>query len=266
MRSVLLVYLLNLFLCGWCAPLSADVLVTSAVLDNTLYESPTGAFSNGVGDFLFTGRVDAGGNRLLRRALVAFDLSAIPSGSIVTSASLRLGMNRSVQIGATSVSLHRMTRLWGEGTSNANGQEGTGAASTNGDATWIHSSFSGTNWTTAGGDFINTASATEVLNANGNYTWGSNASMVADVQQWVNNSSNNFGWILLGDESNANLATALRFLSRTGTESATNFNRPQLTVEFSAVPEPTSGLLVVASAGLFGLRKWRQSRAKVLCR
>jgi hypothetical protein len=54
--------------------------------------------------------------------------------------------------------------------------------------------------------------------------------MVADVQSWIQQSANNFGWILIGDESAPR--TAKRFDSRThGTVQA----RPSLRL-FYKVP------------------------------
>ena len=55
--------------------------------------------------------------------------------------------------------------------------------------------------------------------------------MVADVQAWVNNAASNFGWLVLGDESEA--ATAKRFDTR---ESA---SPPILTIEYTAAGRPS---------------------------
>src|SRR4030095_14498372 len=55
--------------------------------------------------------------------------------------------------------------------------------------------------------------------------------MRADVQSWLNDSSINFGWLMLGDESTG--STAKRFDTR---ESA---NPPVLTIEYTG-PGPTA--------------------------
>ena len=106
--------------------------------DNTLYESGTGALSNGAGDFLFAGQTQ--NFNLTRRAVLSFDLVAagIPAGATVTSVTLEMDVSRSQQANTENVSLHRLTQDWGEGTSNASANEGGGAPSTTGDATWIH--------------------------------------------------------------------------------------------------------------------------------
>ena len=53
---------------------------------------------------------------------------------------------------------------------------------------------------TQGGDFSATVSASQSVGAIGQYTWSS-AQMVADVQSWLDNPASNFGWLVLGDES-----------------------------------------------------------------
>ena len=48
----------------------ATVVTIPASEDNTLYESATGATSNGIGEYMFTGRTRDG---FKRRAVIAFD-------------------------------------------------------------------------------------------------------------------------------------------------------------------------------------------------
>jgi hypothetical protein len=55
--------------------------------------------------------------------------------------------------------------------------------------------------------------------------------MTADVQDWLNNPSANFGWILIGDEITS--PSAKRFVSRTGTVPT---ERPQLQIIYSTTP------------------------------
>jgi hypothetical protein len=139
-------------------------------------------------------------------------------------------MNMSKTIsGPHTVSLHRLTADWGEGTSHASGDEGGGATSTTGDATWTHRSFNSETWQQAGGDFVAQASASALVNEIRSYTWGSTAEMVADVQAWVDDPATNFGWILIGNES-AN-ATSKRFDS---SENPTTANRPSLVVTYAS--------------------------------
>ncbi len=194
--------------------------------DNTLYESNTGAFSNGAGEYFFVGRT-VNGER--RRGLLFFDIASnIPAGATINSVTLRLNMSRTIS-GSLLVGLHRVSADWGEGTSNAVGEEGSGATATTSDATWRHRFFNTSFWTNPGGDFVGTASDEKSISATGFYTWGSTPEMVNDVQSWLNTPSSNFGWLLLGIEAQTN--TAKRFDSRQNPNAA---SRPLLTVNYTA--------------------------------
>ena len=194
--------------------------------DNTLYEDSAGALSNGTGQFIFAGVTN---QPRIRRATLRFDVSgsAIPAGATVDSAKLTLHMSRTVA-GPATVTLHRLTGDWGEGGSDAPGAEGDGAPSEAGDATWIHNSFDTRPWSTNGGDFVSTASASTVVQSTGFYRWESNAVMVSDIRDWLDDPANNFGWIVIGDESMP--LTTKRFDSR---EHVVIEQRPSLTVFFT---------------------------------
>ncbi|OGO38137.1 MAG: hypothetical protein A2W35_03715, partial [Chloroflexi bacterium RBG_16_57_11] len=193
--------------------------------DNTLYEDATGSTSNGAGSYFFAGQTAAG---QIRRAVMAFDIAGnIPAGSTINSVMLTLNMSRT-QAGNQTVSLNRLTANWGEGTSNADANEGQGAPATIGDATWLHTFYNTSFWTTVGGDFSATASASAVVGGIGFYTWGSTSQMVADVQGWLNTPGSNFGWVLLGNEVAS--TTAKRFDSR---NNASAVNRPVLVINYT---------------------------------
>lgn len=195
--------------------------------DNTLYESSTGAISNGAGSSFFAGRTAQASNSI-RRGLLWFDVAGnIPAGATITAATLRLSMSAS-NAGATSVGVHRVAADWGEGASNADASPGAGAASQAGDATWLHRFFSGTLWSTVGGQFAAGASATASVNTPADYMWGSTPALVADVQAWLDLPSGNYGWLVRGVETTG--GTAKKFESR---ESVTPEMRPLLTVEYT---------------------------------
>jgi hypothetical protein len=201
---------------GLLAPMAAagDVLVIGSDRDNTLYENKTGSLSNGAGIHFFAGLTALG---QIRRGVVRFDLSAVPPGATIESVVLTLNMSRT-EAGPRAVALHRATADWGEGASDAPGEEGGGAASQAGDSTWIHTFFATDFWSTTGGDFASPASSSIVVGDEGLYSWGTTAGMEGDVAAWVNDPAANFGWVLVGEESLAlagqGISTAKRFDSR----------------------------------------------------
>lgn len=217
----------------------ADTLVTTTAKDNTLYFDSEGLLSNGHGIYMFAGRT---ASQAPRRAVMAFDLSAIPAGSTIQSVSLRLHMSRTSS-GAVNMRLHRLLRNWGEGESDAGEPGGGGAGATAGDATWLHTFFDSERWTNAGGDFNTQFSAQTTVSGFGYYTWSGNG-LVNDVQRWVNGTQLNAGWILIGPETN-------RSTKRFSTHENPDANiRPQLTINYVPVPEPASaiGLAMLALA------------------
>ena len=196
--------------------------------DNTLYEydPAEGDHSNGAGFHFFAGENGMGE---LRRGVLAFDVAgSLPPGSMITAVSLSMNMSMT-PAGVVTVELHKLLADWGEGTSHAPSGEGDGAPATTNDATWRHRFFDSVFWTTQGGDFSATVSASQSVGGIGQYTWNS-AQMVADVQSWLDNPASSFGWLVLGDETA--IATAKRFDTR---ESA---SPPMLTIEF--IPGPRS--------------------------
>jgi len=205
--------------------LSQNTIDIQAKMDNTLYESAGGNISNGAGVHIFAGKTNKGS---IRRALIAFDIEGnIPTGSSIESVTLTLNMSKSTA-GITPVSLHSLTSEWGEGTSDAASNEGGGASATDDDATWIFSFYNIVSWMNIGGDFNSSQSATTDVGGLGKYTWGSTAGMVSDVQKWLDNPKENYGWILLGEETT--IRTTKRFDSR---ENSVELNRPVLTVTYS---------------------------------
>ena len=225
--------------------------------DNTLIEDSTGAFSNGAGPNFFVGRVDVISQGLRRRGVIAFDIaSRIPAGSTILGVTLTVNMSKSTT-GAQPATLYRLLSNWGEGTSSSSG--GGGAPSTPGDATWLHTFFNTSFWTAQGGDYAASPSATIQVSLVGQYTFLSTPGMVADVQAWLDTPAQNFGWIIIGNETV--IATAQRFDTRENTIASAC---PTLTVEYTAsatsagrVPDggPAPGPpLTVVSAGAGDLR------------
>lgn len=212
------------------AELPAEVVTITPSKDNTLYEDPNGALSNGAGQHIFAGRTGFTTN-VVRRAVVAFDVAGnVPSGATIDSATLTLHMSRAA-FGATpqTFELNRLLSDWGEGSSDAAFQEGGGVASTQGDATWRHTFYATQFWSTVGGDFVAQASASQsVAGTTGFYVWGPTPQMTADVQGWLDDPTGNHGWILVGNEGQ--LQSARRFDSRENLQASV---RPTLTIEYT---------------------------------
>jgi hypothetical protein len=192
--------------------------------DATLYESTSGSVANGAGRHLFAGTTKTNAKR---RGLLVFDIAgSIPSGSTITSAVLTMTVSNTIA-GPESVTLHRVTSAWGEGTSNAGASnDGDGATSTPNDATWIHTLFPNSRWITPGGDF-DAAPDGQASVASSTGVWQSPA-MTTRVQQWLDNPATNHGWIVVGPETRP--TTAKRFDSR---EHPTAALWPTLTVTYT---------------------------------
>jgi plastocyanin len=213
----------------------AETVLLSPSKDNTLYE-PENLSSNAKGNYIFSGVT---GRSMKRRALLAFDIpGSIPAGATIESAMMVLTLSLA-PTGSPDVplSLHSLTRDWGEGTSIASTPEGAGGDAKPGDATW-DTPFIGTDqkWSALGGDFNPEPSATIDVNTVllAKFVWESDL-MAADVQHWLNEPSSNFGWLLRGGESDP-AATARRFMSR---ENASEQDRPKLLVTYTTgTPAP----------------------------
>jgi hypothetical protein len=226
--------------------LVADTASLLASKDATLQQDAAGAFSNGKGIFSFVGKTLENPGAALRRTVIAFDLSSIPANSTVTAASLSLTVSKIGPAPAPgNISLFKLLKDWNEGPSIGGGTGGgQGPPSQTGDVTWIHTFYNTNFWTTPGGDFSPTVSATTNVPGTGTFTWSSGGT-IADVQSWVSNPGSNFGWIVIGDEVNAASAAQLR--SR---ENGTNPPKLNITYTISSstpTPTPTPGPTVTAT-------------------
>jgi len=222
---------------------SATSISINPSKDNTLYEfvAVDGDRSNGIGLHFFAGRTDQAEKR---RGVLAFNVAgSIPPGSTITSVSLSMNMSRTLLNTARTIELHKLLADWGEGTSDASGQEGQGIAATTNDATWRHRFYNTIFWTTPGGDFSGTVSASQSVGAIGLYVWSS-TQMVADVQSWLDNPATNFGWLVLGNEAIND--TTKRF------DTGESTIPPVLTVEYTTAtptPTPTPGPIMLTARG-----------------
>jgi len=238
---------------GWATTVdlvpAADTAIFSAYADNNFGASTLETGTNGVG---------APG-----RALVRFDLSSIPVGAVITDVELTMTVVRvppgDQHAGAidSDFNLYRMLVPWTEGTGGGN----SGGIAQVGETTWNELGAGGVAvWGAPGGqsgtDYANSPSTSASVGTTiGPILWGSTPEFVADVQSWLENPDQNFGFITISDQEGAP-GTARRMASR---ESAGgSISPPTLTVTYSLVPEPNAGML-----SLIGVIAWSGRRLRV---
>ena len=138
------------------------------------------------------------------QSLLKFDLTSIPSGQTITSATLELRVNNA-SVDSTIVTIHNVTKDWGEGNAN-----------------WTESN-SGINWANSGGDFDSTISASATTPSAQDWVSWDISDLVTD---WVNGTSANYGLMLGTTES----GKSTQFSS---TDAGLPANRPKLTISYS---------------------------------
>jgi len=150
------------------------------------------------------------------RALIKFNVAGqIPPNVIVSSARLRLKVVK-IPLGPepSTFFLHRVLTDWSEGDKSL-GTLGELAAA--GQTTWNNRFHPSTGWSEAGGvsdaDYSGTVSSSAPVFDIGTYLFDTSPQMVADVQHWLANPAQNFGWILISGSEEV-LSTARRFGSR----------------------------------------------------
>lgn len=205
------------------------------VQDNTLYETAIDSGgnqierSNGQGDFLFVGRTGFDGGFKRRRAVLKFDLGAVPEGAILLRVKVTLYQAKAAPGSPpVSISLFPLAQEWGEGESDAIAPEGQGDFAAEGDATWHHRLFPDSLWDAAGGSFNLASSASVTVGEDAGYfTWECTVGLLADVQAWQDDPAVNFGWIIVGGEDSGQ--SAHKFYSR---ENIAVTERPRLLITY----------------------------------
>lgn len=213
-----------------------DTVTLGAIADATIFDNPLLAM--GDAPDLFVGTA---GDSSIRRALVRFDLSSIPLGAVVQSASLTLNVEDSR--GDVTADLHRIISDWNEGPAGATGPgggQGTPAGPT--DVTFIQTGL-GTNWAHAGGDFDPIPSDTQVLPTSGLVSFD----VTSDVVLLTSGHALDFGWMLISQSEGSNRNA--RGLTARGPADG-----PMLTVTFIPTPGVAAPLL---AAGLIATRRRR---------
>jgi len=224
--------------------------VIGAAKDNSIFQnnpSNSGGGSAGI-------HVGTNGMGSPRRGLIEFDIAGnVPAGSVVTGVELTLFVGNAPLASFHDISLHRLTRDWGEGaagdTNPAIGGSGQGYPAGPQDATWTHAMFGTVAWTNDGaqGDFNTVASATTSVGGpiDSPHTWTTTAAMVSDVQGWLDIPASNFGWALVNADE-ATIRSSKSFYSREATQNSSGDPnsldpswRPRLTIAYSSTAPPT---------------------------
>jgi hypothetical protein len=187
------------------------------------------------------------------RGLLAFDVAeAIPSGSIINSVTLTLEVvGQPVDGDAPSnFGLHRMLLGWGEGTGSGE-PPFLGRLALPGEATWRQRFAGLAEWAAPGGlagvDFAaQFSSDTFIYGVNFSpYVFDTTERLAEDVQLWLDQPRQNFGWMLL-TQSEEEIFSARRFASREDP-----FRAPRLMIDFTPVPEPGVWAFGVMASGVW---------------
>lgn len=189
------------------------------------------------------------------RMLLKFDLSALPPGSIITSAQLSIysigSFSGSQSIG---IAAHRLKQDWVEG----NGWAWcSGTPDTLGGATWANAS-NGVPWITPGGYYDSaTESLVTVSSRYTWYTWG----ITSLAQKWANGTAPNYGIILTPDVG----STYYKFFASAEKDANNNPNsiyRPKLVINY-ILPDQIPPTTAIQTAGTAGENNWFVSDVQV---
>ncbi|MCA9184566.1 MAG: lamin tail domain-containing protein, partial [Planctomycetales bacterium] len=157
-----------------------------------------------------------GSDPLETLGLIRWDTSLIPAGSTISSVAITVNINNST-VGGQDYEIYAARRNWVED-----------------EATW-NNAAAGVLWQTSGaaGTLDRGPEILGVMTptALGVFTYGLNAAGIALVQHWVDDASENFGFIIADDSNN----DGMEFDS---SEAPVIANRPQLTISYTLPGEP----------------------------
>jgi hypothetical protein len=189
----------------------ADSATFFSVADTTISENNAAVNADGGTPTMVVGHLDPGHANVPSRGLIRFDLSSLPSGVVVTSATVEVTVTSAADPSLHPHLLHRMSLGWLEGS-----------------ATWTSS---GTiPWENTGGDYEQTADAAVNVFGGATYTFASTAGLISTVQSWVTNAASNFGWLLRSSAEDDG-RNGRRFATREAPS-----NRPKLVVGYTTPP------------------------------
>lgn len=195
--------------------------------DATLFSEADSSAGGGAG--IVSGTIK--NNPWHRRALLSADFSFVLPGTTVLEASLSLVVvNSGGNFGDFDYRLHRVSKLWGEGTSVPDNAGGQGIPAVTGDATWRSNFHNLAEWTSPGGDFAPVPSAVAPAGQFGSVGVWSGAGMADDIEGWIASPLTNFGWILI-----STIESEFQRVKLFNSSEATS-NRPRLTITLDLDP------------------------------
>ncbi len=198
------------------SPVFATSATYTTTADSYIYENePTANYGGATA--LQVASYKTGANLRNKHTLVKFDLSSIPAGATIESATLQLYMTAPPDSTDRTYDAHRVTADWTEGT-------GTAASPGTSDVTWDNRT-TGTAWTTAGGDFNLTPTASTATGTTPNVwlSWD----ITADVAAWYEATASNYGILVKDATEDSKTIYEASFASR---ESGSNV--PELVVTY----------------------------------
>ncbi|MDO8588343.1 MAG: DNRLRE domain-containing protein [Armatimonadota bacterium] len=249
------------------APAVADVVTVSGpsqVEDAVVRgDEPDANLGQHAGDKVSRMFVDANGWGVGRHWLVKFDLSAIPTGSTIVSATYGIYVRRNSGRTVPTVNDYQISRLqagkgWIEGLDD---YERPARA---GDVTWSHQAFGSTPWETGGAtgaSDIDLATSVSWDVAGNNIDPGYiTVDLKNMVQDWVSGTWENNGMLHWGGTYETPVGDNQVYNWTYSSESIETTRLPYLTIEYTVVPEPSS-LLALAAFGAAGLGFIRRRRS-----
>lgn len=222
---------------------------------NIGYSNDTWANSNWGGNVDMRAGLSIG-HSIQQRAILKFDLSSVPAGTTIQSASLTLAVSHANI--PSSGWVDYQVDVYQIADADAAWQQGTAVfANQNGSACWNYLAYDPTTPTpwaggaglVSGTDYVAAPVYTTPFLASdsgGLKTYTLPASL---VQHWLTNP--NAGLLITATETVSNDDQMVMQSSESGTIS----DRPLLTIKYTPVPEPMTGSLVLLGGGLLMLRK-----------
>ena len=151
-----------------------------------------------------------------KHALIHFDLSSIPSGATIDSATLHLFIYQNIGGTDKTNNIHRITASWTETGVTWNSRDGT------------------TDWDTSGGDYVSTVTAGTSTGTMADVwvEWD----VKTDVQAFVDDTYTNYGWLIKYETEGG--MDGVDYYTREYTEAD---KRPKLEVTYTPAATPTPG-------------------------